>query len=171
LAAYALTHFYDESSGMFYYTSDQDDPLIVRKMETTDNVIPASNSVMAHVLFELGTYLYKEDYLDKAQQMAQNMKDDVAENPMFYANWARLFHNYIIPPYEVAIVGPGWEEARTELDAAFHPNALLMGGAEEGDLPLLQNKLVPGQTTIYVCQNKVCKLPVTSVTEALKLME
>jgi uncharacterized protein YyaL (SSP411 family) len=46
-----------------------------------------------------------------------------------------------------------------------------MGGAEEGDLPLLQNKLVPGQTTIYVCQNKVCKLPVTSVTEALKLME
>lgn len=171
LTAYAIAHFYDETSGMFYYASDKDDPLIVRKMETTDNVIPGSNSAMAHVLFELGTYLYKEDYVKKSQQMLKNIKGDVLRNPMFYANWARLMHNQIKAPYEVAIVGPGWEEARKELDAAFHPTALLMGGAEEGDLPLLQNKLVPGQTTIYVCQNKVCKLPVTTVKAALKLMK
>lgn len=171
LAAYAIAHFYDETSGMFYFSSDQDDPLIVRKMETTDNVIPSSNSTMAHVLFELGTFLYKEDYLNKAQQMLKNVKDDVTQNPMYFANWARLMQNYIKAPYEVAIVGPGWESARKELDQAFHPTALLMGGAEEGELPLLQNKLVPDQTTIYVCQNKVCKLPVTSVKEALKLMK
>ncbi len=171
LMEYALAHFYDPTSGMFYYTSDEDDPLIVRKMETTDNVIPGSNSVMAHALFELGTYLYKEDYVQKSQQMLFNIKEDVLKNPMFYANWARLMMKFIKPPFEVAIVGPGWEAARREFDTHFHPNALLMGGAQEGSLPLLQYKLVPGQTTFYVCQNKVCKLPVTHLSDALKLME
>ncbi len=32
---------------------------------------------------------------------------------------------------------------------------------------LLENKLVQGDTRIYVCKNRVCKLPVNEVEEAL----
>ncbi|MCB0616745.1 MAG: thioredoxin domain-containing protein, partial [Phaeodactylibacter sp.] len=63
LAQYALTHFLDEESGLFFYTSNLDPPLIARKMETEDNVIPASNSAMARALHRLGTLLYNKDYL------------------------------------------------------------------------------------------------------------
>jgi len=34
---------------------------------------------------------------------------------------------------------------------------------------LLKDKLQEGETMIYVCQNKVCKLPVTEVEKAVKL--
>jgi uncharacterized protein len=38
-------------------------------------------------------------------------------------------------------------------------------------LPLLQNRgLVDGKTAIYVCQDRVCQLPVTSVEAALALI-
>jgi len=40
-------------------------------------------------------------------------------------------------------------------------------GSSEGTLSLLENKLVEGETTIYVCQFKVCKLPVTDTKAAL----
>ena len=40
----------------------------------------------------------------------------------------------------------------------------------EDDLPLLKNKYVDGQTLIYVCENKVCQLPVKDVSSALKQM-
>ena len=50
----------------------------------------------------------------------------------------------------------------------YLPDVLLLGGIDEGDLSLLENKLVEDQTTIYVCQNRVCKLPVTHVDDALK---
>ena len=49
----------------------------------------------------------------------------------------------------------------------YHPNALFLGGKDEGNLVLLTNKLVPGETTIYVCLEKVCQLPVTKAREAL----
>ena len=33
---------------------------------------------------------------------------------------------------------------------------------------LLENKFVDGQTTIYVCEDKVCQLPVNSTPKAIK---
>jgi uncharacterized protein YyaL (SSP411 family) len=171
LTDYALDHFFDPGTGMFFYTSDLDDPLITRKMETTDNVIPGSNSVMATALFQLGTLLYQDEYLQKAAQMLANVKEGVVKNPDFYANWARLMLWQVKPVYEVAIVGKEWSEKRKELDKSFLPNVLLLGGEKEGTLQLLKNKRGPGQTTIYVCQNKLCKLPVTEVTQALNLIK
>jgi len=61
LKSYVLAHFSDDESKMFYYTSDQDEALIARKMELSDNVIPGSNSVMAEVLYLLGQYLYNDE--------------------------------------------------------------------------------------------------------------
>jgi len=42
LMDYAIAHFYDKRSGMFFYTSNLGPPLVARKMELDDNVIPAS---------------------------------------------------------------------------------------------------------------------------------
>ena len=47
IANYAIIHFYNIKSAMFNYTSKIDPPLIARKMEIADNVIPSSNSAMA----------------------------------------------------------------------------------------------------------------------------
>jgi len=167
LTTYAVAHFYDEDRGMFYYTSDIDPALIARKMEVTDNVISSSNSQMAKNLFMLGRYFYNDDYIQKSEKMLNNVKQNALTGRAYYANWDILMAWFSGEPCEVAIVGKECEAKRKGFDKHYLPNVFFLGGKSEGTLPLLENRLIEGQTTIYLCQNKTCKLPVTEVKEVL----
>lgn len=68
----------------------------------------------------------------------------------------------------MAIVGKDFRTKREEMDGHYLPDVLLLGGKNEGGMQLLENKLVSGQTTIYVCRDKACKMPVTEVSKALE---
>ncbi len=168
LTAYVIDHFFDAKSKMFFYTHNKHSNLISRKMEVADNVIPSSNSEMAKNLFLLGHFFYNEDYISKARQMLTNVKDDVQKNIYFYANWGILQAWFTKPLYEVAIMGDEFKDKRQEFDQHFLPDVILLGGKTESKLALLENKLLAGQTTIYVCRDKTCKLPVTAVGKALE---
>ncbi len=168
LTTYTIAHFYDQSSGMFYYTSDIDPVLITRKMEVTDNVIPSSNSEMAKNLFVLGQYFYNDDYIKISKTMLNNVKQSTFNGGAYYANWDILMAWYAYETFEVAIVGEGFETKRREFDEYYLPNVFFSGGKDEGTLSLHESKLIKGETTIYVCQNKTCKMPVSEVNEALK---
>ncbi len=167
LTDYTLTHFFDQSSGMFFYTSDLDPGLIARKMEVSDNVIPASNSEMARNLFVLGTYYYNMEYIHMSRKMLNNVKQNALNSGAYYANWDILMSWFASPPAEVAILGPEYELIRKEFNKHYLPRVLFSGGNSEGRLSLLEGKLIEGQTTIYVCQDRVCKLPVNEVKDAL----
>jgi uncharacterized protein YyaL (SSP411 family) len=158
---------------MFFYTSDIDPPLVVRKMETSDNVIPASNSSMAKALFLIGTYFYDNTYIERSKTMVNNMKDNVVQHPQpaFFTNWATVMSFLATAPNEIAIIGNNAEALRKEMQQQFLPNALYLGGKSEGNLELLTDKLVEGETYIYVCRNKTCKRPVKTVKEALEGVE
>lgn len=171
LTDYSIVHFYDAKSGFFFFTSTKDVALIARKMETSDNVIPASNSAFAKVLFLLGHYLDKEDYISKAAQMLQNVRPLMQGYGAGYSNWAMLQQHFVGPFYEVAIVGKDSEKLRVELEQYFIPTKLIIGAKVESKLPLLEGKYVEGKTMIYVCKNKTCQYPVSSVEEALKQLQ
>ncbi|MFQ3174519.1 MAG: hypothetical protein ACI8W0_001640 [Flavobacterium sp.] len=165
---YAVTHFFDSKSGMFFYTHNNHSNLIARKMEVADNVIPSSNSEMAKNLFFLGLYFDKADYTQKSKQMLTNVQKDIHNDISFYSNWGLVELHFVSKPYEVAIVGDGFEKARKEFDKNYFPNAIFLGGKTEGTLSLLEGKLSPKETTIFVCQDKVCNRPTNDVSEAIK---
>lgn len=168
LLEYTLIQFKDKNSRMFYYTSDIDTPLVARKLEVSDNVIPSANSEMAKNLYILGKYLYKEDYIDQAKEMLNSVKQSAVSGAAYYANWDMLMAWFAADPFEVAIVGHDYESKRKEFDRNYFPNVFLLGGKDEGNLSLLKNKLVKGSTIIYVCQDNECKFPVSEVSEALQ---
>ena len=171
LTAYALTHFYDEKNAVFFYTSDIDPSLVARKMEVSDNVIPSSNSQMAKNLFTIGHYFYNDKYISESKKMLNNVKSNAIAGGTYYANWDILMAWFISPPNEVAIIGKDFESKRKELSKNYLPNVFLSGGKKEGSLELLKGKLIKGETTIYVCQEKACKLPVNDINLALKQIE
>ncbi|MEP3388389.1 MAG: thioredoxin domain-containing protein [Reichenbachiella sp.] len=168
LKEYVIVHFSDEQTQMFFYTSDQDEKLIARKMELSDNVIPASNSAMAEALYLLGQFYYNQNDLDRAIQMAANMEKEISEQPYFYSNWARLYGLMGQRHFEVAIVGQEAQSKKLDLAKPFIPNKILLGGSTEGSLELLDGKLSEGKTLIYVCENKSCLLPVDDVKTAIE---
>ena len=171
LVAYTNAHFYDEETGLYRYTSDLDPPLVSGNIPTNDQVIPGGNSVMGRVLHQLGVLTADEEMKERAQAMLTLIQPKLAERgPRFHANWARLYLELLQPTYEVAILGEDAGAKRDLLSKAYLPDALLLGGTKEGTLELLTNKLNPGATTIYVCLEKVCQLPVEEVEKALAQM-
>lgn len=170
LTDYAIRHFQDTSSGMFYFTSDEAKDILVRKVETSDNVIPASNSVMAHNLFRLGAYYDNSTYADMAKNMLHIVQNDLAKNGPYYANWSRLMGMYAYGVKEVAVTGKHAVDKVAELQIHYLPNTIYLGGNEE-NLPLLEFKLQKGKTMIYVCENKTCDLPTEDVQKALTLID
>lgn len=170
LADYALKHFLDEKSGMFYYTSNKSEELVARKMEFMDSELPSSNGVIAKVLFELGMYFNHDKYLEQSKRMLMKIKPLLGKGAPYFGKWAQLLGMMTFPTYEIAIMGEEAREKAMEMQMDYFPNALFMGGVEE-NLDLLKSKLIAGKTMIYVCQNKTCQQPVEEVSEALKQLE
>ena len=171
LIKYTYKNFFNAETNMFYFTSKLDDKLISRTVEFRDNVIPSSNSIMANNLFKLSHYFDNNIYLSSSQQMVNNIKDQIALYPSGFSNWMNLILNINKNFYEIAIVGNTAIEKIKELNENYLPNKIIIGSLESNPLPLLKNRFVEGETYIYVCVNKACKMPVKTVKEALKLIE
>ena len=171
LIKYTYKNFFNAETNMFYFTSTLDDKLISRTVEFRDNVIPSSNSIMANNLFKLSHYFDNNIYLSSSQQMVNNIKDQIALYPSGFSNWMNLILNINKNFYEIAIVGNTAIEKIKELNENYLPNKIIIGSLESNPLPLLKNRFVEGETYIYVCVNKACKMPVKTVKEALKLIE
>ena len=169
LTAYVLGHFFDPEEQQFFYTDRSAEPLIARKKELFDNVIPASNSVMAHNLTRLGRHLENARYTDLAAAMLAQVRHLVVKEPQHLANWASLYAARLRPGAEVAIIGPNAEAFREEISRRFLFDAVLAGTETASDLPLLRllKAGTDGRTAVHVCRNQACLAPVHSVAEAL----
>ncbi len=170
-AEYVFIHFYDEASGSFWFTSDLDPALIARKKEIQDNVIPASNSSLANALFRLGIHFENKKFSETASTMLHNVVNDMERYGAGYSNWALLMLNFTQDFREVVITGNSTDEKRKELQSHYLPNTVFAGSKKDSELPLLLYRNIESKTLIYVCENRVCKLPVENVAAALKMME
>lgn len=168
LTQYAMSNFQNKETGMFYVNDSKENNLVVQKMETQDNVIPAGNSTMAHNLYKLGKLLDNGIYRTTAETMLNNVQNEVVKYGGAYSNWALLMTQFIFPFNEIAITGERSHELRKEITQHFLPNCIITGGDEKSDLPLLRDRLVEGKSFIYVCRDFTCKLPVEKVEEALE---
>lgn len=166
LTDYALQHFYNKEGGIFYYTADNDEQLIARKSEIMDGVIPASNSVMALNLKKLGLLFDNDGYLDVSAQLLRNIVPHMAKYGTAYPNWTILLLDEIFGVNEVAITGPEYQNLRHEFEQNYVPNKVMLGG-ETGTLPLLEGRL-GDNTRIFICRDRTCGLPTTTVEDALK---
>lgn len=171
LANYAFDHFFDEQSNLFFFTSNEDPSLISRSIEYRDNVIPASNSIMAKNLFRLSHYFDNDHFTKTAITMLNNVKPEMQEYPSSFSNWYDLMLNYTNPFYEVAVVGTDAKSQIEELNKNYLPNKLIIGSTGDSDMPLLESRFNPDETLIYVCVNKSCKLPVDKADKALEFIE
>lgn len=170
LMEYAIRNFGDDATGLFYFTSVKDSPLIARKMELQDNVIPASNSQMAINLHRLGIYFEINDWQDRSKKMASAMKKLSESYGSAYGNWLQLWLQLAMPSREIVFCGENALQLRTQIsDHYFFPGTLLAGCMQNENIPLTNARLVDGKTLIYVCIDNTCQLPVTKAEEAMEL--
>ncbi|MEM6263433.1 MAG: thioredoxin domain-containing protein [Bacteroidota bacterium] len=160
-------NFNDEESGMFFYTSKLDPELVDRSIEVTDDVVPASNSVMAINLQRLGILFQRPEWVKRSQVMLLNVRDDLLKHPSWYANWALLHLEQVFPRYEVVTTGPEAHKWNLEIAQHYQPGRLFAGSISASSLPLMAGRSGT-YTNIFICQNNVCQLPVASIETALE---
>ena len=166
LTDYALEHFYDEKQSFFRFTSDKDEVLISVHYETEDNVIPASNSVMAKNLNQLSIY-FNNPYYEKVAQKMLSILISTIDYPSAYSNWLDLALTISGHNKELAICSPNAKEANKILTSLYFPNVIIAGTEKPSSLPLLKDRFVEGKDLYYVCQNKSCNLPSATIQEVI----
>ena len=165
-----LTKFFDVDKSIFSFTASDQKDLITRTYEIHDNVIPASNSVMARNLFRLYLLLGRPDYRDISDEMLGSVAVNMTAYLSGYSNWSQLMLDLTENHLEVAIAGPHAISILKELQQKYMPHVVFCAGTQENNLPLLAHRFVSGKTLIYICQDNSCQLPVETVEEALKLL-
>lgn len=164
LTDYVLANFSDKQNNMLFYTSNKGEHLIARKHEVMDNVIPASNSVMAQNLHRLGLLFDNDNYLNTALMMLKAVQPRIKSYGSAYSNWSIQLLNEVYGINEIAITGNDFRLVKRNFDEHYIPNKIYLAGLKSS-LPLLQHKQSE-ETKIYVCKNKTCQLPVTTIDEA-----
>jgi uncharacterized protein YyaL (SSP411 family) len=165
LLNYTLIHFYDKNSGLFFYSSDDENTPVARKMEITDNVIASSNAVTANSLFLLGKIEANLEWIEMSEQMLSNVWGQIASNIRFFGRWASLGLQYSFGHKELAILGAEAQIKVLELLSTHKPNILVALSDKESDVALLKNRFEKNKTLYYLCFGETCQLPVEHFNE------
>ena len=174
LTQYVMAHFADEEEGFFFFTDANAEKLIARKKEIFDNVIPASNSLMAHNLYRLGLLLDQPQWTQVAVDMVDRVKRHMNTAPRDLAHWSSLFSMLTQPTSEMVVVSKEPTKAIKAMGKVFLPNKIVAGkkAGNPSPLPLLEGReLVNDRDTFYLCYNKACQLPVNSVEALLRQVQ
>ncbi len=178
LADVALLRF-PADDGAFYDTSDDHEALIVRPRNLQDNVTPSGNGMMAKQLLRLAAYTGAARYDLAAREVLRKLSDAMRQYPQAFAESLNAADMLVGGIAEVAIIGGESDETTVEvldlLQKPFHPNLVLAFASDDvlrpGSIPLLNGRTKSnGATTIYVCRDFICEMPVTTAAAAEALL-
>jgi uncharacterized protein YyaL (SSP411 family) len=161
LKSYVIENFSSEEA-LFYFTSANKRELIRRSMETEDNVISASNSVMAVNFFKLYQLGFGEDLKTRAHAMLSQMMDRVNQYPKNHSNWLQL-SLLLENPFEVTVItGKKAFEWSEQLDSTWISNRIIAASEKYSSLGLFKDRFSEKQTSIFACVEGCCSLPITA---------
>ncbi len=152
--------------------SAQSGQLFMNSISVLDTDLPSGNAQAVNNLLMLSEFYYdtRSDWKSTAEAMLAVGQAETGAAPAFAGTWIQALLLNSSPPFEVAVLGDDAVIARNNMDLGFRPDVIFLGGASEGEIPLLAYKLVEGRTMIYVCQNKTCKFPTDDTQEAFEMM-
>jgi uncharacterized protein YyaL (SSP411 family) len=150
--------------GGFFDTAADAEQLIVRPRDESDNAYPSGSSALVHALIGFAAVTGEHRYRDAAERAVAATALLTTEMPRF-AGWTLAAAEALLAgPQQVAVVGPvGERDALHRAALALTaPGAVVVAGEPGLDVPLLADRgLVDGRPAAYVCQDFVCRLPVT----------
>ncbi len=162
-----IRDFYDETSGLFFFTSVKQQDIIMRSKNLYDSTMPSGNAVMALNLMKLGLIFEAADYSEKADEMLASVRDSIQKIPAAFGFWAKVLQLQAQGISEVALVGPKAFDQAMELKQHFLPNSLIMASLKvSDDFPLFRGR---DEGYLYLCRNYACQKPVTSIPALLEL--
>jgi uncharacterized protein YyaL (SSP411 family) len=164
-----IADFWDEEAGAFFFTGKSHENLIVRSKDFFDNATPSGNSVAALVLIKVALFTGRENYRNLATATLREIADQARRYPSGFGYALSAVDLLLSTPKEVAIIGSNaidLEPMLGEVWRGYLPNKVVAASYGHDLLPLWEGRtMIDGKPTAYVCENYVCKRPVTELSE------
>jgi hypothetical protein len=182
LNGYLIKHFWDKTNGGLFFTSDKNEKLIDRTKEIYDGAIPSANSISFYNFTRIARLTGNTELENKALELSKAFSDQVNKMPSGYTQMIVGLDFVIGPSYEIVIVGNkdknNTKKIIQNLNSIYQPNkVVILKEINSKDVSI--EKLVPfikdysqikNQTTIYVCKNQQCQLPVTDIEKMKQIL-
>jgi uncharacterized protein YyaL (SSP411 family) len=168
---YVVQHFSDEGGIFFYFTSDEQQDIPVRKADVHDGATPSANAVMAKNLLLLSMLMEDSNWGARGENMLHTISDAAVRYPYSFGYWSILLQRLLKGNKTAVIGGMESEEALSKFHNHFTPEIFPLLATEAGttNIPLLKDKSATGATTIYICTLYECFAPQQTVEGALAL--
>ncbi len=169
-----LDKFSDREGNGFFYTAEDQETLIVRSKDFTDNAVPGGNSLAATVLVRLGKITGKQTYLEAAREALLPAAELMERAPRAAGQMLNALDLLLGPTYEIVLAGNLAEQATrnvlVDLRKRYLPNKVLAfagnGKPSEALSALLLGKsMLEGSPTLFVCEGHTCQAPAQGETE------
>ena len=177
-----LDLFWDDKSGGFYLTANDNEDLFFRSKEIYDGATPSGNSVAALNLLRLGRLTAKTEFEEKASAISRYFSKNIRELPITHTQMMLAVDFSLGPTYEVVIVGSQQaDETKLMLKALreeFIPNKVVLFRDSSQSSPEIikiadfvkRQSSIDGKATAYICLNYACKSPTTDVGKMLEML-
>ncbi|QUC65061.1 thioredoxin domain-containing protein [Nitrosopumilus sp. K4] len=171
LGLHLVSHFWDESSGSFYMTSDTHEQLIIRPKNNYDLSLPSGNSVSAFVMLRLFHLTHEHKFLEISTKIMESQAQMAAENPFGFGYLLNTIHTYLQKPVEITIINDENSDICKSLDAKFIPESIMVKIHDKTQLeslsefPFFKGKEFEEKTSVFVCKDFTCSLPLHTIDE------
>ena len=165
LTKYVYQHFSIPNSPMFFFTSDVQHEVPLRKPELYDGVTPSSNAVMAHNLHLLGMLSERADWIAQSESMLSEMKGQALRYPTSFGFW-NIIGQRIAQGYKTIVVsGEETDQVLVELQKKFLPNCYYFFEKKENFVTMPFGKQFKKETQIFICTKNSCLPALTKLPE------
>lgn len=181
LADNMMDLFWDDHAGGFFFSGNDDEPLLVRQKESYDGALPSGNSVAACQLLRLAKLTGDFTLEEKVQQIFRVFSKDIHDYPNGHAMMLQSVMLSQQAMKEIVIVMD--DETKEVVDFIqhiqenFHPEISLMAVKrnEQAKLseiaPFIEDyAMINEKPTIYVCENFQCNQPTNHFQTAMDLL-
>jgi uncharacterized protein YyaL (SSP411 family) len=166
-----IERFADDEQGGFFETSSDHERLVARRKDPEDSPIPAGNSSAAYGLLRLAALTGEHEYERRGVSVLRQLYEVVPRHPQAFGHLLQAFDFHFAQVKEVALAGGDTAPLERVVRERFRPHLVLAGGEPDG-VPLLEGRgPVDGRAAAYVCEQFVCKQPVTEPVELAALLD
>ncbi|HEY5895584.1 MAG TPA: thioredoxin domain-containing protein [Chthoniobacterales bacterium] len=162
--------FLDAENGGYFSTRAGDSELIVRLKEDYDGAEPSANSISANNLLRLSAMLDRPDLRDQCGKLLLAFAGTMERTPHAVPQMLVAVDRYLEPPQQIVLAGdvasPAFQSLAREVHRRFLPRTVVIAADSSTHEMPPQN----GLPTAYVCENFVCKLPVTAPDDLARLI-